>query len=115
MAVAVGVGAAVDTEVGVGVPPAGEELGVGVLRRADGVGVALPTPDDAVAVGVATPCCPTVTATVARFESVEPSQAANVNESAPLKSASGEYPANVPFNPIVPWAGCETMRSVNAL
>ncbi len=52
---------------------------------------------------------------MARFESVEPSQAANVNGRCRRSPASGKYVAIVPARPTVPCAGCETMRSVSAL
>ena len=57
----------------------------------------------------------TVSVTMPRFESVEPSQAANVNESVPVKPASGKYVAVVPASPAVPCAGWETIRSVSGL
>src|SRR5512135_999321 len=59
------------------------------------------------------PITPTVT--VARFEFVLPSHAANVNESEPLKPASGKYVAVAPARPAVPCEGWFTMRSVSAL
>ena len=56
---------------------------------------------------------PTVTETWPRFESVEPSHAAYVNESWPENPANGKYVAVVPDKPTVPLAGWETMRSVS--
>ncbi len=65
--------------------------------------------------GVPPPPAPTLTVTVARFESIEPSHAAYVNESLPVKPANGKYVAVVPARPTVPLAGCDTIRSVRLL
>ena len=79
-------------------------VGVGAVGPA-GVGVAV----------AAGPLAPTVSVTVPRFESVEPSHAAKVNVSLPVKPASGKYVATVPFSPVVPCVGCDTIRSVSVL
>ncbi len=103
--VVVRVGVTVRACVAVRVGGAAAIVGVGVGGAARvGVGVAV----------AAVPLAPTVTVTVPRFESVEPSHAAKVNVSWPLKPASGKYVATVPFSPVVPCVGCETIRNVNA-
>ena len=90
VAVALGDALAVGTGDLVGVR-LGDALGVGLagavgVAGGDGIGAAVLTETD----------------TVPRFESVEPSQAAKVNESLPANPASGKYSAVVPFKPAVP-------------
>src|SRR5262249_52767995 len=56
-----------------------------------------------------------VRATVPSFESVEPSQAAYVNESAPTKPGSGKYVAVLLLRLTVPCTGCEMTRNERVL
>src|SRR5579862_1309514 len=87
----------------------------GAVAVAGGPGVAVggaATVADGVAVSGG-PC--TVTETVPRLESVDPSHAANVNESAPANPTSGTYRTFVPSTTAVPWAGGDTIRRVRAL
>jgi len=87
-----------------------------VVRVADLVGVTMATVEVAVALGVGeVAAAPTATRTVARLESVDPSQAENVNASSPLNPASGKYVARDPLRALVPCSGCDTMRSCNWL
>ena len=57
----------------------------------------------------------TSTDTLARFESMDPSQAANVKRSLPAKPGNGKYVAVRPVRLTVPLIGWDTMRNVNAL
>ena len=84
-ALAVGTGDLVGVRVGDALA-VGLAGAVGVAVGGDGIGTAVLTETD----------------TVPRFESVEPSQAAKVNESLPANPASGKYSAVVPFKPAVP-------------
>src|SRR6476660_7129543 len=57
----------------------------------------------------------TLTAIVARFEDVIPSQAATVNESSPSKPAAGSSVVVFPLSATVPFAGWLTTHSVRVL
>lgn len=55
-----------------------------------------------------------VSVTVPSSESVDPSEAAKVKRSVPVKSASGKKVARFPSMPTLPCSGCETMRNDRA-